>query len=105
MITLTEAAAKKIGELQTQNNSEDKVLRVFVSSGGCSGLEYGMSFAPIKDGDQKVESQGVQFYVDAKSTDKLKDSTIDFDDGLHGKGFMFNNPQAQSTCGCGKSFN
>jgi iron-sulfur cluster assembly accessory protein len=83
---------------------EGKRLRVLVESGGCSGFQYGMSFDEAKEGDAHFESQGVAILVDPASLAYLNGSTIDFDDGLHGKGFDIRNPNAQSTCGCGKSF-
>ena len=81
-----------------------KRLRVFVDSGGCSGFQYGMSFDEKKDGDTEWESEGVPLLVDPASLAYLDGSAIDFDDGLHGKGFEIKNPNAQSTCGCGESF-
>jgi iron-sulfur cluster assembly protein/iron-sulfur cluster insertion protein len=105
MITLTERAAHRIRELADQHEAGDRRLRVFVDAGGCSGLEYGMSFAPPAEGDRELESHGVPFCVAADSYDYLDGSQIDFDDGLMGKGFEIRNPNAQSTCGCGKSFN
>ncbi len=83
---------------------DSRKLRVFVESGGCSGFQYGMSFDEEKPGDQTIESEGVAFLVDATSLAYLDGSIIDFDDGLQGKGFEIRNPNAQSTCGCGKSF-
>ena len=81
-----------------------KRLRVFVESGGCSGFQYGMSFDERKEGDAELESEGVPVLIDPTSLAYLNGSAIDFDDGLHGKGFEIKNPNAQSTCGCGKSF-
>ncbi len=80
-------------------------LRVSVEEGGCSGLQYGMSFDEPKDGDQAFESEGIAMIVDPASSRHLSGVSIDFDDGLHGKGFEIRNPNAKSTCGCGKSFN
>jgi iron-sulfur cluster assembly protein/iron-sulfur cluster insertion protein len=82
-----------------------KRLRVFVESGGCSGFQYGMSFDELKPDDAVLESEGVAMLLDPSSLAYLSGSQIDFDDGLHGKGFEIKNPNAQSTCGCGKSFN
>lgn len=82
-----------------------KLLRVFVESGGCSGFQYGMSFDEPKVDDSVLESEGVAMLLDPASLAYLSGSQIDFDDGLHGKGFEIKNPNAQSTCGCGKSFN
>jgi iron-sulfur cluster assembly protein/iron-sulfur cluster insertion protein len=105
MITLTPRAAQQVRTLQNELTDETKRLRVFVESGGCSGFQYGMSFDESKDGDARMNSEGVEFVVDATSLAYLDGSVIDFDDGLHGKGFEIRNPNAQSTCGCGKSFN
>ena len=85
-------------------NAPAKRLRVLVEGGGCSGFQYGMSFDERKDGDTEWESEGVPLLVDPASLAYLDGSAIDFDDGLHGKGFEIKNPNAQSTCGCGKSF-
>lgn len=82
-----------------------KKLRVFVENGGCSGFQYGMSFDLAKSDDQEILSEGVAVLLDPTSSIYLSGSTIDFDDGLQGKGFEIKNPNAQSTCGCGKSFN
>ncbi|MEO6873669.1 MAG: iron-sulfur cluster insertion protein ErpA [Opitutaceae bacterium] len=105
MITLSPRAAARVRTMQTELDTPVKRLRVFVETGGCSGFQYGMSFDDRKDGDAELESEGVQFLVDPSSFAYLDGSDIDFDDGLHGKGFAIKNPQAQSTCGCGKSFN
>lgn len=80
-------------------------LRLFVENGGCSGMQYGMSFDAAKPDDAAFESEGVAIIVDPKSLTHLDGTTVDFDDGLHGKGFEIKNPNAHSTCGCGKSFN
>jgi len=90
--------------MQTEANSADKRLRVFVESGGCSGFQYGMSFDEPKAEDTQFESEGVKIVMDPTSLAYLNGSVVDFDDGLHGKGFEIKNPNAQSTCGCGKSF-
>lgn len=90
-------------ELQSEAG-EGKRLRVFVESGGCSGFQYGMSFDERKESDQLVSSEGVEILSDDASLAYLEGSVIDFDDGLSGKGFEIRNPNAQSTCGCGKSF-
>jgi iron-sulfur cluster assembly accessory protein len=72
--------------------------------GGCSGFEYGMSMDLPKSTDNLGESQGVRFAVDGESVEYLSGTEIHFDDGLSGKGFEIRNPNAQTTCGCGKSF-
>lgn len=104
MITLSRRAADRIRALQTELNAPTKRLRVLVESGGCSGFQYGMSFDEAKADDQQMESEGVSFLIDPTSLAYMDGSSIDFDDGLHGKGFEIRNPNAQSTCGCGKSF-
>ncbi len=105
MITLTPRAATQVQSMHAGLNAPTKRLRVFVDSGGCSGFQYGMSFDEKKDGDAEMVSEGVPLLVDPASLAYLDGSAIDFDDGLHGKGFEIKNPNAQSTCGCGKSFN
>lgn len=105
MITLTDTAVSQIRALQAEKASEGQLLRIFVEAGGCSGFEYGMSFDEKKADDQVLESNGVQFLVDPTSLDYLDGSEVDFDDGLSGKGFEVRNPNATSTCGCGRSFN
>lgn len=104
MITLTARAAKQVRAMQGGLNSPHKRLRVLVESGGCSGFQYGMSFDEPKPEDAEFESEGVPLIVDPTSLAYLQGAQIDFDDGLHGKGFEIRNPNAQSTCGCGKSF-
>lgn len=105
MITLSDKAVAQIRELEAQKADEGQLLRIFVEAGGCSGFEYGMSFDHKKDGDQELASNGVSFLIDATSLDYLEGSVVDFDDGLSGKGFDIRNPNASSTCGCGRSFN
>ncbi|MEI6463617.1 MAG: iron-sulfur cluster insertion protein ErpA [Verrucomicrobiota bacterium] len=104
MITLTARAAKQVKSMHTEQGVPEKRLRVLVESGGCSGFQYGMSFDLPKQDDSQLESEGVPFVIDPASLAYLQGSLIDFDDGLHGKGFEIKNPNAQSTCGCGKSF-
>ena len=105
MITLTENAATQLDKLHSENASEGQHLRIHVGAGGCSGFEYGMSFDEKKDGDQVFESNGVKLLVDPTSLEYLNGCIIDFNDGLAGKGFEISNPNAKSSCGCGRSFN
>jgi len=105
MIQLTDKAVIKVRELEAEKATEGQLLRIFVEAGGCSGFEYGMSFDHPKDGDERLESNGVAFLVDETSREYLDGSIVDFDDGLSGKGFDIQNPNASSTCGCGRSFN
>ena len=104
MISLTENAANKIRSLQQENGVENEYMRLSVEPGGCSGMEYAMSFASRDDEDEVIESHGVQVIVDAVSLTYLEGTEVHFDDGLHGKGFEIRNPNAQNTCGCGRSF-
>ena len=96
-------AAKEIVRM-SENADTGKLLRIFIEPGGCSGFEYGMSMDLPKPSDNLGESQGVQFAVDGESVEYLSGTEIHFDDGLSGKGFEIRNPNAQTTCGCGKSF-
>ncbi|MGF1450405.1 MAG: iron-sulfur cluster insertion protein ErpA [Opitutales bacterium] len=105
MISLTPAAAVQINRLREEKGSADQLLRIFVEAGGCSGFEYGMSFDDKKADDTQLSSEGVDFVVDPTSLAYLDGSVVDFDDGLQGKGFEIKNPNAASTCGCGRSFN
>ena len=105
MITLTSRAARQVRAMGADSASPGRSLRLFVETGGCSGLQYGMSFDESKAGDQAFESEGVTLLVDPASQPQLRGSSIDFDDGLQGKGFEIKNPNAKTTCGCGKSFN
>lgn len=104
MITLTARAARQVQAMQAACAAPARRLRVLVESGGCSGFQYGMSFDEAKPDDVQFESEGVALIVDPTSFAYLQGASIDFDDGLHGKGFEIRNPNAQSTCGCGKSF-
>lgn len=91
--------------MQAELPEGGRLLRVLIETGGCSGFQYGMSFDEAKADDTRFESEGVQIVIDPTSLAYMNGSTIDFDDGLQGKGFEIKNPNAQSTCGCGKSFN
>jgi iron-sulfur cluster assembly protein/iron-sulfur cluster insertion protein len=105
MITLTPKAANQVRSMRAGSPSSSQRLRVFIENGGCSGMQYGMSFDDPKEGDALFESEGVPMVVDPASAAHLKGVSIDFDDGLQGKGFEIRNPNAKTTCGCGKSFN
>jgi iron-sulfur cluster assembly protein len=105
VVTLTDAAAAKLGELTKEETNPAIGLRVYVYSGGCSGFRYGLMLedAPTAD-DNVLEANGVKVYVDGKSIDLLKGSQIDYVDTLMGAGFTVNNPNAVAACGCGSSF-
>ena len=97
---------KKLKELrESENYSSDHNVRVKVKSGGCSGLQYDLNFDNIiSDKDDYFEDNGLKIIVDKKSLFYLLGTELDFSDGLNGKGFQFNNPNANRTCGCGESF-
>ncbi|MEZ5414279.1 MAG: iron-sulfur cluster assembly accessory protein [Opitutaceae bacterium] len=105
MISLTPRAADRIRVMQQEAEMQEKPLRVLVESGGCSGLQYGMSFDDPRADDTAFASEGINIVMDPASLAYLEGSTVDFNDGLQGKGFEIKNPNATSTCGCGKSFN
>ena len=105
-ITLTETAATEIKNLFESQGVENAALRVFVSGGGCSGLQYGMAFDDeVRDGDEVVEQSGVKIIVDDFSAPHVRGSEIDYVDGLMGAGFTLQNPNyaqpAAGGCGCG----
>ncbi len=105
MITLTPAAASKVGELLAQEGEDDLALRVAVRPGGCSGFSYEMYFdTEVTDNDQSAEFDGVGIVVDASSAMLLQGATLDYSDSLQNAGFSIDNPNAQRTCGCGQSF-
>ncbi len=106
MIKITDKARNKISALrEEEGHSNNHNVRVAVRGGGCSGLMYDLEFdSQIKDGDQVYEDQGVKVLVDKRSLLYLLGTTLDFTDGLNGKGFQFINPNASRTCGCGESF-
>jgi len=105
-IELTEKAAAEVARLKAANNiPADHGLRLSVKGGGCSGLSYVLGFdEQPRDNDRTFESYGVRVFVDQKSLFYLSGTVLDFSDGLNGKGFVFNNPQASRSCGCGSSF-
>ncbi|HEX4956583.1 MAG TPA: iron-sulfur cluster assembly accessory protein [Lacibacter sp.] len=106
MIFVSEKARQKVSDLKQQATiGEDYFLRVSVVGGGCSGLSYQLDFDnENKPTDQVFEDNGVKVVTDMKSFLYLYNTTLDFSDGLNGKGFYFNNPNATRTCGCGESF-
>ena len=105
-LALTERAISEVRKIMEQNSiPESYGLRVGVKGGGCSGLSYTLGFdAEKRDGDKVLEQDGIRMFVDNKSLFYLMGCEIDFTDGLNGRGFVFNNPQATKTCGCGSSF-
>ena len=107
MIKVSDQAKSKAAQLMTEEgfNPETDYIRVGVKSGGCSGLEYVLRFDNEKtEADQVFEDNGVKIVVDKKSFLYLVGTTLEYSGGLNGKGFVFNNPNATRTCGCGESF-
>lgn len=107
MVKISESAKNKlIALLQEEGSSiEESFVRVSVTSGGCSGLSYNLEFdKKQKEDDNLFEDCGVKILVDKKSFLYLIGTTLEYSGGLNGKGFVFNNPNANRTCGCGESF-
>lgn len=105
ILSVTPAAVGVISSLLVQRNIPNHALRVFVSGGGCSGLQYGMAFEEsARDFDKVVEVDGVRLIIDPTSLMYLQGAVIDFVDSLMGGGFRIDNPNAVSSCGCGHSF-
>ncbi len=105
-LTITPRALEEINNIKKANNLPDDFgLRVGVKGGGCSGFTYTLAFdSQSREGDRVLDKDGVKVYVDSKSLFYLAGITLDFTDGLNGRGFVFNNPNATHTCGCGNSF-
>ncbi|WP_042722737.1 iron-sulfur cluster assembly accessory protein [Flavobacterium sp. B17] len=107
MIKVSDYAKEKAIQLMTEDgfNPAEDYIRVGVKSGGCSGLEYVLKFDKQKtDADQIFEDNNIKIVVDKKSILYLAGTTLEYSGGLNGKGFVFNNPNASRTCGCGESF-
>lgn len=104
LVNATEAAIEELRRLIANESAGVTGVRMAVKGGGCSGLSYVLDFDRECEGDNVVEMGGVTFYMDRKSTIYLKGIVLDFKEGLKGKGFVFQNPNATSTCGCGESF-
>ncbi len=104
-LSISEKAAKQIQKLAMKDNLTDHGIRVAVKGGGCSGLTYELDLeSQEREGDKVYEQFGVRLYIDKKSVIYLAGTELDFSDGLNGKGFVFANPNAKKTCGCGTSF-
>jgi len=106
MITVTNEAKTKLTGLMSEDGmGSDAFVRVSVKGGGCSGLMYDLSFdEKLNEGDQIFEDNNVKVVVDLKSFLYVHGTILEYSGGLNGKGFVFNNPNATRTCGCGESF-
>ncbi|MFA7446312.1 MAG: iron-sulfur cluster assembly accessory protein [Flavobacteriaceae bacterium] len=107
MIKVSESASKRVAMLMQDDgfDPQNDYVRVGVKSGGCSGLEYVLNFdKTTTDTDKIFEDNGIKIAVEKKSFLYLAGTILEYEGGLNGKGFVFNNPNAQRTCGCGESF-
>jgi iron-sulfur cluster insertion protein len=105
MITVTERAVAKIQDILREENNPNLKLRVFVQGGGCSGMQYGFTLDEEQaEDDWDLEISGVKVLVDSMSGGYLQGATIDYKETDYGSSFSIDNPQAQTTCGCGSSF-
>lgn len=104
-ISITESAAQHVRDFTGKAETDEVSLRVAVKGGGCSGLTYDLSMdAQLLDSDKIIEEHGVTILIDKKSYIFLAGTVLDYSGGLNGKGFIFSNPNAKTTCGCGTSF-
>ena len=105
IVQITKGAVSQIENIfKKEAPAADKGLRLAVIGGGCSGLQYKIEISDKKEKDNIVNLGDINVFIDPKSTIYLKDVVLDFQDGLNGKGFVFTNPNATNTCGCGESF-
>ena len=104
-LVFTDSAADKVKALIVEEGNDDLKLRVFVTGGGCSGLQYGFTFDEVTNEDDTImEKNGVQLLIDPMSYQYLMGAEIDYSEGLEGAQFVIKNPNASTTCGCGSSF-
>lgn len=104
-IEFSDAAAKKVKELVTEEENPELKLRVYVTGGGCSGFQYGFTFdEKVNEGDMTINKDDVTLVVDPMSLQYLVGGVVDYLEGLEGSRFVVENPNATTTCGCGASF-
>ena len=104
-LVFTDRAAEKVKFLVEDEGNQDLKLRVFVTGGGCAGFQYGFTFDELlADDDSVIENDGVQLVVDSMSYQYLVGGVVDYVEGLEGSRFIVENPNAETTCGCGSSF-
>ncbi len=104
-IIFSDSAAKKVGELITEEENDKLKLRVYISGGGCSGFQYGFTFdEEVNEDDTTIENGGVTVLIDAMSIQYLAGAEIDYKEDISGAQFVIRNPNATTTCGCGSSF-
>ncbi len=104
VVILTDAAQTEVRRLLAEEGREELGLRLGIKGGGCSGLSYHLDFTATEEGDTVVDYGDFHVYLDRKSTIYLAGTTLDHLGGLTGRGFVFKNPMASNTCGCGESF-
>jgi iron-sulfur cluster assembly protein len=104
VVMLTPKAQKQVRSLIDNDERDHIGLRLGIKGGGCSGLMYLLDFTEHTDGDTVLDYDNFQVYLDKKSTIYLSGVILDYQGGLNGKGFIFSNPMASNTCGCGESF-
>jgi len=105
LLVFTDNAASKVKGLIEEEGNPDLMLRVFVTGGGCSGFQYGFTFdETVNDGDTEVERDGVKLLVDPMSFQYLTGAEVDYQSSINGESCVIRNPNAGSSCGCGKSF-
>jgi len=104
-ITITDSAVAKIADLLAEENNLNLKLRTFVQGGGCSGFSYGFTFDEVMNEDDfEISKTGITILIDAMSMQYLTGAVIDYKEEIMGSSFVIQNPNAQSTCGCGSSF-
>jgi iron-sulfur cluster assembly protein len=104
-VSLTEGAKKEVKKLMSQQElGSDFGLRLGVEGGGCSGMSYVLGFDQIKEGDSEYEIEGIRVFMNKAHGLYLVGMQVDYQQGLNARGFIFNNPNAEKTCGCGTSF-
>jgi iron-sulfur cluster assembly protein/iron-sulfur cluster insertion protein len=104
VVRLSENAAAEVKSLLSKAENAGKTLRIYVEQGGCSGMQYSMTFDEKRPDDVDTEMHGVSVLIDPFSAQYLRGTVIDFSDSLTGGGFKISNPNARQSCGCGKSF-
>lgn len=104
-ISLTDAAAEEMRRVMAQHKApEGYKLRIGITAGGCSGFNYALNYDMVHDTDEQFTSNGIEMILDKRQAMFLIGTTIDFTDGLQGRGFKFDNPNSSHSCGCGNSF-
>lgn len=104
IVTLTQRAAEEINAQLRKPENTGRILRLYVEQGGCSGMQYAMTFDERRPDDAETEMHGVSVLVDPFSAQYLRGAVVDFSDSLSAGGFKISNPNARQSCGCGKSF-